>query len=214
MKQKGYITATLAILAMLGFLAVMAVLVTHEIPISNRDFFNTGLIALVGFVSTAFGYYLGSSFGSARKTNLLAPPPGSAGMGEHDRLGEAGFARFSLLMVLLAVAFLAIMCTINGCSTMKKEPPQVTAGKALLATKQTIVTAATVTDSLCRAGKLAPDKCADAYRAYQEAKRGYDAAVDAYLLMQVGGDPAEATAAVRRVEAIANNLLYLNGGAK
>lgn len=62
----------LAVAAMLGFLAAFAGITFRQIPTQNRDFFNMALVALIGFVGTAFGYYLGSSQGSARKTELQA----------------------------------------------------------------------------------------------------------------------------------------------
>ena len=194
MKQKSYITAALAILAMLGFLAVMAVLVMHEIPVSNREFFNTGLIALVGFVSTAFGYYLGSSFGSARKTELLgpldAPALASSAAMQSRQLGEGGFARFSLLLVLLTVAFLFAICTLTGCSTMKKESPDILAGKSLLAMKATIITAATTGDQLCKKGVIPKADCRTLADWYLKAQPAYDLAADSMTLVLLSRDKA------------------------
>lgn len=67
-RMAGFLAAS----AMLGFLAAFAVIAVHQIPVQNKDFFNMALIALIGFVSTSFGYYLGTSQSSARKTELQA----------------------------------------------------------------------------------------------------------------------------------------------
>jgi len=81
--------------------------------------------------------------------------------------------------------------------------------------KSTIVTAATAVDSLCAAGQLSPEVCSQAKVAYDQAKPAYDAAVDAYLLMMSqGGDPEAFGRELSRVQAIANNMLLLAGGAK
>lgn len=73
MKQrKGFMAGILAAFAMIGFLAVLCFLAFRTVPEGNQDFFNMALVALIGFVSTAFGYYLGSSDSSARKNDILA----------------------------------------------------------------------------------------------------------------------------------------------
>ena len=70
--QKNTTQSFLAVTAMVGFLAVMVLLLSAPIPEGNKDLFNICLIALVGFVGTAFGYFLGSSQGSAHKTDILS----------------------------------------------------------------------------------------------------------------------------------------------
>uniref|UniRef100_C6E6S1 Uncharacterized protein n=1 Tax=Geobacter sp. (strain M21) TaxID=443144 RepID=C6E6S1_GEOSM len=211
MGNKNRIAAVLAMMAMVGFLGMLGALCFMDVPATNKDFVNMGFIALIGFVGTAFGYYLGSSQGSAHKNELLAQgnlveiplaPPNTK---------EAGFARLQVMAVLMAMGFLFL---IAGCATMKTDSPQITVGKSLLATKQTIVTAAVTADSLCNAGKLSVDKCYLVFEAYEDAKRGYDAAVDAYLLMQTGGDPAQVDAAMKRLVDITTNLAAMTGGAK
>lgn len=67
--RRNFIAGTLAILAMLGFLAVIGFLAYEEIPAANENFFNTVLIALISFVSTAFGYFLGA----AERDNDIKP---------------------------------------------------------------------------------------------------------------------------------------------
>jgi drug/metabolite transporter (DMT)-like permease len=62
---KNFVAGFLAAFAMIGFLAVIGFLVFRDIPEANRDFFNMALVALIGFVSTAFGYYLGGSQSNA-----------------------------------------------------------------------------------------------------------------------------------------------------
>lgn len=61
MNRKNFIAGFLAALAMIGFLAVIGFLAFKNVPTANKDFFNTALIALISFVSTAFGYFLGAA---------------------------------------------------------------------------------------------------------------------------------------------------------
>jgi len=134
-----------------------------------------------------------------------------------------GFIHVPLLPLILLFTLLALG-SLSGCATTSSTTPQAatakdtplqTAGKSLLAVKSAIVTAATATDALCKAGTLAPDKCAQAKAAYELSKPAYDSAVDAYLLMSQGyGDPAAFGVALSKVQAIATNLLTLSGGAK
>lgn len=125
---------------------------------------------------------------------------------------ETGGAATALLLIgLLTVAG----CTGTGAG-LKPAPSNdgavIIAGKSLLAAKSTIVTAASATDALCRAEKISSDTCAQAKLAYKTSQHAYDAAVDAYLLMTVqGGDPAQFTQALIRVQDIANHLLTLAG---
>ena len=61
----------LAVASLGGLLAVIGFLTVQTIPTDNRDFFNMALVALIGFVGTAFGYFLGSSDGSAKKNEII-----------------------------------------------------------------------------------------------------------------------------------------------
>jgi len=206
------VAAVLAILAMVGFLMVFAALSFCAVPAANKDFLNMGFIALIGQVGTAFGYYLGSSLGSAHKNDLLAqstvlPAP----LPPEKPLSEGGFARLQLMTAMILIASLF---TLAACATMKKNGPQVTAGKSLLAVKQTIVAAASSTDALCRSKQLAADKCRQAKAAYELAKPAYDSAVDAYLLMSEGGDPAAFGAALTHAQGLAASMQTLAGGAQ
>jgi hypothetical protein len=208
----SYVGAALALLATLGFLSTLGVLSFHLVPEGNKDPFNTCLTALINLCCIAFGYYLGSSAGSARKTDLFYPEPEPASPAPKGLQGsEAGYFRIEPLLWVLLGCSLLVMAS---CATLGKDSPQVSAGKSLLAVKASIVTAATATDALCQARQLPSDICLQAEAAYTKAKPAYDSAVDAYLLMSTGGDPAAYQAAIIRVQDIANNLLLLSGGAK
>lgn len=67
---KMFVSAILAIFSMGMFAFVLWTLTDHAIPVENKDFFNISLMALVGFVGTIIGFHFGSSYGSARKTEL------------------------------------------------------------------------------------------------------------------------------------------------
>lgn len=69
---KFRMAAFLAVAMMIEVTAAFAAVIFVNIPVDNRDYFNILLIALVGWVGTAVGYYLGSSDGSARKTEIAA----------------------------------------------------------------------------------------------------------------------------------------------
>ena len=154
------------------------------------------------------------------------PPASSPDNSQADPLGPKGFVQIPLLLMCTSLLILGFMA--NGCSTTPVSPGPATiaapaasdtalatAGKSLLAVKSTIVTAATAVDSLCKAGKIAPDKCSQAADAYGLAKPAYDAAVDAYLLWSLGhSDQAGFNAALTRTQSLAANLLALSGGAQ
>lgn len=217
MNNKNAVAASLAILAMLGFLVMFAVLGFMPVPAANKDFFNMGFIALIGFVGTAFGYYLGSSLGSAQKNELLTRP--AEGFSPGDGLSTSGFIRLPVALSLAALSCLIVFaagCATTGQSpaTVHKDTPLQGAGKSLLAVKSTIVTAATATDALCKSGKLSVDKCTQASAVYELSKPAYDAAVNAYLLMSSGGDPGAFDRSMTRIQSIATNLLQISGGAQ
>lgn len=145
---------------------------------------------------------------SGQGTNDDLPPP----------TGQAGFARVVTLLILFALA--TIMLTAPGCATTPaatpapNDSPVILAGKSLLAVKSTITTSATAVNALCEAKKITVDKCAQARDAYNLSKPAYDSAVDAYLLMIQGGDPARFADSLQRVQNIATTLLTLAGGVK
>ena len=215
--MKNRIAAVLAMMAMVGFLAIFVMICFHQVPPENREFFTTGFNSLINFVLIGIGYYLGSSHGSSQKNDLLAPPAGVPGLQElkaPQPLNESGFARMPILPLLSLplLAALALMALMPGCATLQKDTPQVSAGKSLLAVKSSLVAAATTADALCKSEQLSPDTCSKARAAYNLAKPAYDAAVDSYLLMSQGGDPAAFGAALTRVQSITANILQLVGG--
>lgn len=150
MSNKNTVAAILAVMAMVGFLTIFAILGFGKVPPENKDFFNMGFIALIGFVGTAFGYYLGSSVGSAQKNELLAqavasvPPSPDAASPVVPALidapadavtaptkaptapldanegSEAGYIRLSSLL-FLATAF-AFIIYLTGCATTGTAP--------------------------------------------------------------------------------------------
>ena len=72
---KMIVGSLLAFMAMAYFGFVIWRLTDHAIPVENKDFFNIALMALISAVSTGFGFFLGSSYGSARKTELTQGGP-------------------------------------------------------------------------------------------------------------------------------------------
>ncbi|MDA8428921.1 MAG: hypothetical protein M0T70_06660 [Geobacteraceae bacterium] len=200
------------------FFAVILILFFVQIPQANLDLLKIVVMALLSGASMVLGYYFGSSDGSARKTELIGvtPPAPPVAIEEPPAPGaEAGFIRLPLLAALALTGLLFLAgCATTGTAPAANDTPQVIAGKSLLAVKSTIVTAAQATDGLCRVGTLKPDSCAQAKAAYELAKPAYDSAVDAYLLMVQGGDPAAFTTALQRVQGIAANLAQLTGGAR
>jgi hypothetical protein len=66
--------AVLAIISLLGFMATVILLgfVRIDIPQANRDFFNMGFGAMISFATMGMGYFIGSSKGSADKTEAAA----------------------------------------------------------------------------------------------------------------------------------------------
>jgi len=191
--SKNGIAATLALSAFFGFLAVFFFLGAFEIKTANKDLFNQGFIALINFASIAVGYYLGSSFGSARKNDLLSPVAAGATIIAGEALkpyspagDEKGFVRPGLLAVL---AGLALGLAMTACATMKTDPPEVVAGKSLLAMKATIITAATAGDEMCRQRSIAPAVCMALANYYQKAQPAYDLAADSLRAVLLAKGP-------------------------
>jgi hypothetical protein len=127
---------------------------------------------------------------------------------------QTGFARIACMVVIALV--MGAMLLVSGCASGPKgstttpaasDSPVILAGKSLLTVKASITTAATAVDSFCKAGKISADKCAQAKDAYSSSKSAYDSAVDAYLLMVQGGDPAKFGESLQRVQNIAATLL-------
>jgi hypothetical protein len=68
--SKNPVGAILAVVSMVGFMAVVILLgfIQVKIPDENRDFFNMGFGAMISFATMGVQYYIGSSKGSADKT--------------------------------------------------------------------------------------------------------------------------------------------------
>lgn len=205
--KRGFMAGLLAGLAMVGFLCVIGFLTVGTIPEGNRDFFNMALVALIGFVGTAFGYFLGSSDGSARKNDLLAQrelPPSA----------EAGFARFGLLFPLSFVLLLGFVL-LAGCATLRNDTPEALAAKSLLTAKEGIVAAARTGDALCDERRLAPEKCGQLADYYRRAMPAYDLAADSLAAAIRIGDAqgwARYQAARHSLFALYDDMLRLTKG--
>lgn len=85
MSNKNLVGAVLACCLVIGFMAVIVVLFFVAIPTENENLLNQLVIALVTLAGVAVNYFLGSSKGSADKSDQLAvksapvlPPDGSA----------------------------------------------------------------------------------------------------------------------------------------
>lgn len=138
--------------------------------------------------------------------------------------GSAGFARLSLLPVLVLVAALAL-ASLPGCAAkgtpaaggtmIDNESAHTLAGKSLLAVKSTILASAQTVATLCQAGTLDLDTCRRAQEAYDLAKPAYDSAVDSYLLsLSEPGNKKQFDEALTRAQSLAANLMTLTGGLK
>jgi len=55
----------------LCFFAVIIIMLTVSVPVSNADELNIALGALIGAFTAVVGYFFGSSAGSAKKTEML-----------------------------------------------------------------------------------------------------------------------------------------------
>jgi hypothetical protein len=72
--SRNPVGAVLAVVSMVGFMAVVILLgfIQVQIPEANRDFFNMGFGAMISFATMGVQYYIGSSKGSADKSNANA----------------------------------------------------------------------------------------------------------------------------------------------
>lgn len=126
------------------------------------------------------------------------------------------------LKLLLICLTLTVMtaCGTPGTTPVTPVPdandtPVQLAGKSLLAAKSTIVVAATSIDQLCHNGTMTAQQCIQAKNAYQTAQTAYDAAVDAYLLIQAGsGSQEQFNRALANLNGLATSLLMLSGDLK
>jgi len=69
--DKITVGAILATMALTGLLGAIVALFFIKIPPENKEYLNIALMTLVSCVSTAFGYFLGSSLGSAKKDGII-----------------------------------------------------------------------------------------------------------------------------------------------
>ncbi len=188
--------AVLAVMAMACFIVAFVCLGWMKVPTENKDFLNTALIALISFVSTAFGYYLGSSQGSVRKNELLAPQA-AAEVPATLPLGSAGFIRLPIMACMALL--LMLLLTICGCAGLPTQPPApdnaitpyAKAALGLKATKTTIKTTAKAVDALCSQGIMKQPECDTARSTYWQVKATYEAAKDALLLGLETGNMTE-----------------------
>ncbi|HJV48063.1 MAG TPA: hypothetical protein VJ549_02190 [Geothrix sp.] len=74
-KTKDWVPKALAIAITLGFFTLLFFLLRHEPPKESRDILNIMLGSLGSAWVGVVTYYFGSSAGSARKTELMAPKP-------------------------------------------------------------------------------------------------------------------------------------------
>lgn len=216
----------LSLAVILFFFLVILVLFCVQVPPENLDLLKILLMSLLSGASMILGYYFGSSDGSARKTELLTPPPqiignypiSSVAMVSDSRnqsLDDSGFVRIPVILSLVIIASLLMLA---GCATTQTGNPQTdspaqVAGKSLLTVKASILTAATTVDGLCNRKQLTPDKCLQAKQIYESSKPAYDTTVDAYMLMSSqGGDPAAFRAALIRLQDFADRLVLISGG--
>jgi len=121
--DKNRVAAILAISVLFGFLAVFVFLAFGEVKVANKDYFNMSLVALIGFVGTGFGYYLGSSIGSARKNEIIAqnvndaaalPVPNPTPPATDS---QAGFIRLPLMSLMSLTVLIVLLC-LSGCATI------------------------------------------------------------------------------------------------
>jgi hypothetical protein len=79
MKKTFNLKPWLATLAVLTFLICLYLLFFCPFPAGSKDVLLIVVGALITIVKDVYGYYFGSSEGSARKTELIAGPQGPAG---------------------------------------------------------------------------------------------------------------------------------------
>jgi len=183
-----------------NLIAVIALIIQGQFGFIIDAEAQLGILAVINIVLRAI-----------TNTSLTVSAPQS------DNAGQGGYASVVTLIAMFLVA--AAVLTLSGCvkpSTTTPTPndsPMILAGKSLLTVKTTINTAASAVDALCKAEKIGRDKCLQAKDAWLMAQPAYDSAVDAYLLMSQGGDPAEFGRSLQRVQSIATTLLKFTGGA-
>jgi flagellar basal body-associated protein FliL len=206
----------LGALTFIGFIACLLLLFYVPPPSGTRDIILIVIGTLVVLVKDVYGFYFGSSEGSARKTELMsgadlpiAPAliQGTTSIPPTSSVKEGGFARLSILVILaiLVTAF------ITGCATT--ETPQSTAAKSLLGTRQGIIAVATTADELCTQGVMKQADCDTAAKVYTQAQVAYNLASDAFLVYLDTGQPGGFEAVMSRLRTLLLDMQKLTGAA-
>jgi uncharacterized membrane protein len=68
--------AVLAFMIVMTFIGFLVLLMFAKVPAENIELVREMMIALIAALGAGYGYYLGSSNGSARKTELMKSPEG------------------------------------------------------------------------------------------------------------------------------------------
>jgi hypothetical protein len=71
MKAKNVFQYILGAMIVIGFFALMYLLLAQAVPEQNKDILNIVVGALIGSFTSIVGYFYGSSLGSADKNDLL-----------------------------------------------------------------------------------------------------------------------------------------------
>lgn len=71
-KLKEMLTTSLAITLVVGFFALLYILVFVEVSQQNKEILNLVVGALIGTFTQVINYYFGSSVGSKEKTKMLS----------------------------------------------------------------------------------------------------------------------------------------------
>lgn len=71
MENKNLFQYILGAIVVMGFFALMVILVYKTIPEANKDMLNLVVGALLGSFTSIVGYFFGSSLGSSAKNDLL-----------------------------------------------------------------------------------------------------------------------------------------------
>lgn len=175
--SKRYMAGFIAGVMMVAFVVVTIALFFKAVPKGNADYFHICLIALVGFVGTAVGYYLGSADSSARKNDSLFPTKES----QPAPVDQEGFIS-PALMVCLSLICLAVI-GLSGCSMFSGQSSDQdasgSAAKLLLSVRAAIIQTATAADKMCSAGTLDQGQCNQVAIVYGQSMAAYDVAADA-----------------------------------
>jgi hypothetical protein len=71
MKTRDIFRYSLAALIVVGFFALLYLIINISIPIDNKDVLNITIGALIGAFTGVVSYFFGSSSGSARKDEII-----------------------------------------------------------------------------------------------------------------------------------------------